>query len=361
MKSFEQVVLLVVSGQGLLLSLALLTSVIKKKYSSFFLGLITLVISLEILNAWGMQVGYHGTKNPFPFWSLGSYLIVPPALLLFTRANTLPKFQLRPWHFLLFLPAAIEVVAEFSIFYANRLAGTDYHLIQNPFWFAFTELLPVAAMGAVLVMYWKSLQSIGRQLRELAIQKSFLHMLKLYSFFILFSLLTVLWFMQGMAGVQVFPAIKVILVGFLFVLGYVGYFHPAFFDTPQLLKGRITKEEFPRYDDSKELARLLTLFENSKVYTRPRLSLDELARELNLPPRYLSALINSYHATDFRNFVNSYRVKEVIARIRDPKESHKTLLAIAMEAGFSSKSSFNQIFKAVTGQTPSNYLIKVDK
>ena len=166
------------------------------------------------------------------------------------------------------------------------------------------------------------------------------------------------WFIQGIIGFQVFTIIEIILSTFLFILGFVGYFHPSFFTIPQFLKGKISKEEFSQYDDKKELARLAALFENEKIHKRPRLSLNELSRELNLPTRYLSGLIHSYHNTDFRNFVNSYRVNEVIARIRDPHESHKTLLAIAMESGFSSKSSFNQIFKAFTGQTPSNYLEK---
>ncbi|MCB0287465.1 MAG: AraC family transcriptional regulator, partial [Calditrichaeota bacterium] len=55
-------------------------------------------------------------------------------------------------------------------------------------------------------------------------------------------------------------------------------------------------------------------------------------------------------------FVNNFRVKEVQARMLDQENSDYTLLAIAMDAGFSSKSSFNRIFKKHTGLTPSQFL-----
>jgi AraC-like DNA-binding protein len=44
--------------------------------------------------------------------------------------------------------------------------------------------------------------------------------------------------------------------------------------------------------------------------------------------------------------------------MKDPQVQHKTLVALAMEAGFNSKSTFNQVFKMQTGMTPSEYLKK---
>ncbi|HDR67474.1 MAG TPA: helix-turn-helix domain-containing protein, partial [Bacteroidaceae bacterium] len=53
---------------------------------------------------------------------------------------------------------------------------------------------------------------------------------------------------------------------------------------------------------------------------------------------------------------NDYRVEEVKKRLQDPKFKHLTILAIAYESGFNSKSSFNTIFKERTGLTPSDYV-----
>ncbi|MDO8898280.1 MAG: helix-turn-helix domain-containing protein, partial [Bacteroidales bacterium] len=54
-------------------------------------------------------------------------------------------------------------------------------------------------------------------------------------------------------------------------------------------------------------------------------------------------------------FVNEYRVNEVKKMLADPKYTHYSLLGIAFECGFSSKSTFNSVFKKFTRKTPSEY------
>ena len=56
------------------------------------------------------------------------------------------------------------------------------------------------------------------------------------------------------------------------------------------------------------------------------------------------------------DFVNGYRVDEVKSRLKDPKNSQYTILSIAYDSGFNSKSSFNIIFKKFTGLTPSQFV-----
>jgi len=66
-------------------------------------------------------------------------------------------------------------------------------------------------------------------------------------------------------------------------------------------------------------------------------------------------VLNEKHGRNFFTFINEYRVREVISRINDPKFQHYTILAIAFDSGFNSKSTFNSIFKSYTGKTPSQY------
>ncbi|WP_166962193.1 helix-turn-helix domain-containing protein [Yeosuana marina] len=359
MKTFEQIILLLVSGQGLLLSFALLSSILKKNYSSFFLGIITTVITLEILNIWGMRTSYHSLENAFPFWVFGSYLSLPPALWMFVKLNTEPTFQLKPKYSILFIPALIEIIIELFSFYSNRLLWTKYDLIENSFWYILTEIVPVISMIVVLIFFAKELNRLNKRLKKMPIAKNkFFQNLRLYLFFIVFSLLTLFWSLITIFDFQVFMIIEILLLFFLFALGYIGYFKPSFFDIPKILKTEIIKENFSQYDDDKELKRLNLLFENEKIFTKQKLSLKEVASRLHLPERYVSVIINSYHNTTFTSYVNSFRVADVIERIKDPKESNKTLLGIAMESGFNSKSSFNSIFKATTGKNPSSFLKK---
>ena len=358
MGNFEQIILLLVSGQGILLSLALISGILKKNYSNFFLGLITAVITLEILNIWGMRVAYHSSENAFPFWLLGSYLIVPAALFLFIKANVKPSFGPKAMNLMLFLPAIIEIGVEFFSFYSNSLSGTNYQLLENPIWYHFTETLPLIAMILILVIFgqeilkWhKSWRINRRNNKSVVIQFS-----KLVVFFATFSLLSLFWFLIAIANVQLFTVFEIGLLIFLFVFGYIGLFQPSFFNIPNVLKIKTKNEKYDHYDDEEELTRIKILFENEKVYIQQKLSLKDVAVRLDLPTRYVSWLINSYYGTSFISYVNSYRVAEALKRIRDPKEHNKTLFGIALESGFNSKSSFNSIFKASTGKNPSDFL-----
>ncbi|MBO0341156.1 MAG: helix-turn-helix domain-containing protein [Allomuricauda sp.] len=356
MKNFEQIVLLLISGQGILLSLALLSTILKRRWSTFFLGLIILVFTLEILNAWATGIGYHSTPHMLPFWILGSYLILPSALFFFVKANTKASFLFRGKDILYFVPACIEIGLAGFVFYSNRLLGTDYHLIENQFWFFLTEILPLIGMVAVLAYFGFVLLQLTAQYKNYRSKMGLQSLTKLYIFFAVFLFLTLLWALQSFFQIEVFNIIKTLLLLFIFAMGYLGYFQPRFFDVPEIIKFQKRKNNYPNLDDSTELERLRHLFEKEKVFLKQKLTLAQVAEQLNLPERYLSELINTHHKTSFRHFVNQFRVNEAIERIQNPQQRHKSLLGIAMDVGFNSKSTFNQSFKVQTGKNPSDYL-----
>ena len=96
--------------------------------------------------------------------------------------------------------------------------------------------------------------------------------------------------------------------------------------------------------------------DNQKLYLDEKLTLPKLASELDILPNYLSQVINERYGKNFYDYINTFRVAEFQKIIQDPKKRHYTLLTLALECGFNSKSSFNKYFKKSTGQTPSEYL-----
>jgi len=98
--------------------------------------------------------------------------------------------------------------------------------------------------------------------------------------------------------------------------------------------------------------------QKERVYTNSELSLDDVASGINISSHTLSQLLNVFIRRNFFNYVNEFRVKEVKRLLVDPGFDNYSLLGIAEEAGFNSKSSFNRIFKNETGMTPSAYKIK---
>lgn len=92
-----------------------------------------------------------------------------------------------------------------------------------------------------------------------------------------------------------------------------------------------------------------------KYFTNQELTLNELAKILNTNSVYLSKAINQGKGQNFNDFINQYRVKAVLSMMKDPAFKHFSLLGMAYEAGFNSKSTFNRAFKKVTGSVPKDF------
>ena len=96
--------------------------------------------------------------------------------------------------------------------------------------------------------------------------------------------------------------------------------------------------------------------QNDKPFLQNKLTIDQLASNLEVTTHELSLFINDKMKQSFFDLINGYRVSEFIEKMNDPKNDHYTLLGIAMDSGFSSKASLNRIFKKHTGKSPSEYL-----
>jgi AraC-like DNA-binding protein len=95
---------------------------------------------------------------------------------------------------------------------------------------------------------------------------------------------------------------------------------------------------------------------NQKFFTDSELTLAALAKTLNVHPNHLSQVINSYEGKNFYDYINYQRVEEFKRLAPLPDNRNYTLLSLAFECGFNSKTSFNRNFKKVTGVSPSEYL-----
>lgn len=100
---------------------------------------------------------------------------------------------------------------------------------------------------------------------------------------------------------------------------------------------------------------LLSTMEREQPWKNKELTLADLAERLSTTPHKLSEVLNSQLEQTFYDFVNGYRVRYVQNRIGDEAVKHLKILALALDAGFASKSTFNDVFKKHTGRTPSDY------
>ncbi len=110
-------------------------------------------------------------------------------------------------------------------------------------------------------------------------------------------------------------------------------------------------------DDSAETIeqKLTTAMSKDKAYLESQLSIQDLAERIHAPLHHVSQVLNERLNKNFYDFVNEHRVAEARTQLLDPKKSHYTVLAIGLDAGFNSKTTFNTVFKKYTGMTPTEF------
>jgi len=149
---------------------------------------------------------------------------------------------------------------------------------------------------------------------------------------------------------------------FSFVYSFYGIKQPVIFgeelkpepvdkiDQEKYAKSGLKEEQADRY-----LKTLISFVEERKPYLDRDLSIQDLSSMTSIPRHYITQILNEKHKKNFFTFINEYRVKEVIERFSDPRYRHYTILAIAFDSGFNSKTTFNSIFKNQRGLTPSEF------
>jgi AraC-like DNA-binding protein len=99
--------------------------------------------------------------------------------------------------------------------------------------------------------------------------------------------------------------------------------------------------------------RLSQRMQTHKDYLNNDLSLTDLAGNIGTSPQLLSQYLNEVEGVSFFDYINGLRIAAVLEMMRDPANTHCTLMELATAAGFNSKSHFNNCFRKVTGTTPS--------
>ena len=101
--------------------------------------------------------------------------------------------------------------------------------------------------------------------------------------------------------------------------------------------------------------KLIRIMEKEQPYLDEELSLIKLAETMNLNPHQLSYLINEGFEENFFMFINKYRVEKVKELLLREDKKHLSVLGIAFESGFNSKTSFNTTFRKICGMTPTEF------
>lgn len=360
-------------------------------FVAFFLALIILTkkgrnLADIILGIWLIVIGIHcglfylyhtgmvfryphllGANIPFPY-------LHGPLLLLYTQALTRPEsFKSRRWALHLVLPVLITLPflsfylssAEQKTFFCQN-NGTGYEM-QISLW---NIVLNISGIFYVVITY----RLLHAHKKRILSQFSNQEKINLNWLRFLFYSMAIIWFIiifiQG--DENIFPAATI----FIFLIGYFGIKQVGIFTNQ--------KEEIPvfaaamppeaslsekkkylksglRTEDIQTLhGRLTQLMASEKCYTDPELTLSDLAGRLDIHANYLSQVINEMEGVTFYDYVNAMRIEEFIRLAQNPDNQKFTLLSLAYECGFNSKTAFNRNFKKMTNCAPSDYIRQLE-
>lgn len=356
---YHFLILLVILQGVFLAAIFLLNEKFKKKSNQVLGGALIAMALLAI----GHLLDDLGVSEQYPMITYLPirYTILLPITLFYTITFLLdPKYQLKRIDYWFLAPFFIQIGLNFLLFLAYLLAPNLVEDSSFYFWYIqIRETLSILYSIVVIFLVLKKLrnyqfhfkqQQIGGVTNESLkwVQNSIWVLLILCALWIIGQLE---FFFYGDNVLSFHPTW--ILMGLLvFWLGYFMILRRDVFEIPTLKDS--TKATLSD-KTAEHFKRVVQLVEREKLYRNPALSMDLLAQKSNLSNGYLSQIINQKEGKNFYDFINTYRVEEVKAHLNDADYDHYSILGIGLEAGFQSKSTFNAVFKKMTGMTPTQY------
>lgn len=157
-----------------------------------------------------------------------------------------------------------------------------------------------------------------------------------------------------------YNTIWITIPAFTYIVGYFSLKQPELFRMPKTALGKSFMKRLSDLDASKLRQNLEQLLVIDRIYLKNDLTLGELSSKLNASSNDISWLLNNEYKSSFYDFINQYRVKEFLDRIENNVHARQTILSIAFDVGFNTKSTFNKAFKTQMQMTPSHYIKRLE-
>jgi AraC-like DNA-binding protein len=349
-------------------SFFLLTHKKGKPLSNRILGLFLLAMAFVLLNFVLSRENRLPSSFLMVFLLMNAFsFLMGPLLYFYVRSVVYRDFSWRSDHLIhtvplalyLFSLAIVVVIDPASLINIGSLKAGVFGAVVMPI---FAGIISFQILSYLAASLW-ALRSYRVRLRD---SYSSLDKLSLSWLQLIIGGIGLIWVigainsMVAMGAREGKPWPWLSIVNMLIIFGIANIIIFKGLKQPEIFSGI---EEKPKYEkspltdeESERLAGSLKVFmESRKPHLVPGLSLSDLAKEMGVPPRALSQTINSRLKKNFVDFVNSSRVEEAKRLLAESAVNGKTILEIAYEAGFNSKSVFNKAFKKHAGAPPKEF------
>lgn len=299
-------------------------------------------------------------------------MLYGPMLYLYIKSFIQRDFKLDRKTRLHFLPAALGfLLASFL----PLILGLDQPDPFNPYetshippriWIvaSIAGIYNLVYFSLTLIRIWRFYQYVKFNASNSNIQ--YFRWMVLITFLILapaFSMVATIMLTETPAITQIYPALVSCLI--ICLLGILVLVNPdpingipsnlQVEDEEELVAPKYSSSSLTEEQKEHMLAQLQNHMQAQQPYLNPTLTLKTLADQLPLNAKYLSQIINEKLDQNFLDFINTYRIERAKDLLKHPAYTHYTILAIAQEVGFKSKSTFYTAFKKFTQLTPTQY------
>jgi AraC-like DNA-binding protein len=352
------------AAQGLFLSVMLLSIKGGNKVANRILAALVVVIALIVSGAVVRTVHYdfvfpHLSRihDPFPFLAV-------PLIYLYIKTLTSGKSVFTRKDSLHFIPFIVCAGYLIPYYFQSREAKLNYLISEfnypslGVWYYTRSALLILVACFYLTLTIFNILAFVRSGRKESSpAQKAILFQIRFFvvGFSILFVGGVLRYLLDHTAKTNLLVPLGASV--YIYAIGYLSFRNPQALipvSVPSVVKkydkSSLTPETAERY-----LKRLLQLMETEKPYLDSDLTISKVAEKLSIPAPHLSQTINERLNQNFIDFINTYRVAEAKRRLVDPSRKHYSVLAVAEEVGFNSKSSFNSVFKKHVRMTPSEF------
>lgn len=354
----------------------------ENRRDSHWLGLLILLFGLYICPFMLGYAGWYSIKSYreflffIPFQQL---FLIGPIIFFYAQSILNKNFKLLKKDYIHFLPAAAYFAYSLIVFVTDKWILNEFYFYADgrdkdlAFWYQMSGLLSMLFYLVLSLKYYSNYRKLIVQEVSYADEIIFKWLSHFMIAFGLLLVLRVFFFILnpewGAFGSKYWYYLCFsILFFYIAVTGYSNTIRatiPLHDSSLQKLKLENAVDTSISKSDEIEVAdveawkfKIQALMEEEKIYTNMNLTLSNIASQLNTNRNLVSHIINKGFGMNFNDFINLKRVDAVKEKIKNGEHIDNTLLAIALDSGFNSKTTFNRAFKKHTSLTPKQYILK---
>ena len=328
---------------------------------------------LVVFNILCIKILLHTTHlwdNPFiRYLPISLELLIPPIIYFYALSLTNSSFKLRTkylWHFFPYAIFAVySVIVYLTVLPINTIIEKDK--LAEALYFneikAFEDVLSVVSAIVYWLLSYRQIVHYDKitYLQTANSDASTLQWLR--NIMVLSGILIVLLgFSLWQNQLVSWKVFHVFLAALIYYMGFRGYnINPLNIPKEVSFVSSIEKVGNTAMSSperqSAQIA-ILQALEQDKIYLTVELTIDSLAKSINLSPNLISSVINNELNTNFRSLINRYRIDEIKQRLLTSDVEKLSIAGLAYECGFNSEASFYRVFKAIEGVSPKEFLEK---